>query len=748
MEREKLDEILTELTNISKANDMQEGIQLFDKLCELIGYPKIPLEDLINSDNQDIFQQELKKCISFIETKIKVEDVDYFYSHLDEEWIVFIRDDKKIEQLERITNENYKVYVIGTIEDDGKREALLTELTAGEHEPEEKTSESKDTLQEVLEKNEYSLTDKQKAQVRNLYEKNNDLLETINFKILDEKYADLEDKLSIITSYQDIQQQIINLDDMQYKIFITTLKEHEERNGEWINFASKIISNLYSRQYEALLSDIKDKELTKEEIRTVGNILSKENIFNIKNLEEAKRYEEIKNQVCELIIKDSNFKKLEQYPNIMMLSDISRKKLAVLQKVYGQTLEEAMYLLDIYGADVDNLKITDENKSYIEYIKSLQIIEETGDIELLKKIYEKSETITLDNIYDVEMIEEGLKNAYLETYNEKLYQPKEKDLLQTIEENGQEIPIYDAGTEFSMSVSSISAYVRETELDSYKEDWNRPKTASQGFCTSYVRNDMLATATISNVLYGFINYDEGTLMKAGREPLGSDASKFKIEANFVKFLSEDEMINYTNQLNELLFNRNNAKGERKQPDYIVFIKERQEVSGYVWENTKKAAAEFGIPIVIIDKEKCAKSEEQKISSMLDEFIKKGDNELLQKACQKFSNNKEGNSTYFTEEKWKTMCQEKGIENIPSLPNREEEFLKKCRRTRAHEKRKTEDEKQDSEESEFIQYEELKENYEQTNQTEKEKAMAELKKRAKLIIKMSQQEMEGQEDVSK
>lgn len=95
-----------------------------------------------------------------------------------------------------------------------------------------------------------------------------------------------------------------------------------------------------------------------------------------------------------------------------------------------------------------------------------------------------------------------------------------------------------------------------------------------------------------------------------------------------------------------------------------------------------------------------------------------------------------------------MCQEKGIENIPSLPNREEEFLKKCRRTRAHEKRKTEDEKQDSEESEFIQYEELKENYEQTNQTEKEKAMAELKKRAKLIIKMSQQEMEGQEDVSK
>lgn len=725
MEREKLDEILTILNSIPKSNDMQEGAQLLDKLCDQIGYPRIPVQDLMEKDDQDAFQQELKKCILLIEKKIRVEDVDYFYDNLDISWIVFVSDEKKIDRLDKITEK--------------------------EHETEKKTIKNNDRLQEVLEKNEYSLTDKQKEQVRKLYEKNNDLLETINFKILDEKYKDLEDKLSIITSYIDIQQQIINLDDLQYKIFITTLKEHEGRNGEWINFTSKIISNMYSGQYNELLNDIKDKELSKEEIRTVGNIISKENIFNIKNLEEAKKYEEIKHQVCELIIKDSNSKKLEEYPNIMWLSDISRKKLAVLQKVYGQTLEEAVYLLGTYGTDIDNLKINSENRPYIEYIKSLQIIEETDDMELLEKIYEKSETIALDNISDVEMIEEELKNAYLETYNEKLYQPKEEDLAQTVEVDGQEIPIYDAGTEFSMSVSSINAYVKENALENYKEDWNRAKTESQGFCTSYIRNDMLATASISNVLYGFTNYDKGTLMKAGREPLSSDASKFKIEADFVKFLSEDEMINYTNQLNELLFNRNNAKGERKQPDYIVFIKEREEVSGYVWENSKRAAAEFGIPIVIIDKEKCAKSEEQKISNMLDEFIKKGDNGLLQKACQKFSNNKEGNQKYFTEEKWENLCQEKGIENIPPLPNREKEFLEKYTKKRVspkNKKMKTEDEKQYLEENGVIQYEELKENYEQTNQTEKEKAMSELKKRAKLIIKMSQQEMGEQGDVSK
>ena len=137
--------------------------------------------------------------------------------------------------------------------------------------------------------------------------------------------------------------------------------------------------------------------------------------------------------------------------------------------------------------------------------------------------------------------------------------------------------------------------------------------------------------------------------------------------------------------------------------------------------------------------------------MLDEFIKKGDNELLQKACQKFSNNKERNQTYFTEEKWENLCREKGIENIPPLPNREDEYWNKYIEKRASEKNgkmETEDVKQHLEETGIIQYEELKENYEQTNQTEKEKAMEELKKRAMLIIKMSQQEMGGQGYVAK
>lgn len=69
----------------------------------------------------------------------------------------------------------------------------------------------------------YSLNKHQKELLGALYQKNDELLTTMDIRILDEKYSDLEDKLSIITSYKDIQQKILGLDDKTYEIFIQML---------------------------------------------------------------------------------------------------------------------------------------------------------------------------------------------------------------------------------------------------------------------------------------------------------------------------------------------------------------------------------------------------------------------------------------------------------------------------------------------------------------------------------------------
>ncbi len=568
---------------ISTIQDDDKKIEAINKLPG--GYFKAQVMQTLEDDKKlkEIDKQtdedtkvEIMKTIQ--DDDKKIEAIDKLTDEsLKAEVIETIQDDdKKLETIDKLIDENAKVQILKSIHFDDKKIIGIDKLTDEDAKAEIlKTIYDKDKKIETAKKI-YALNDRQTKILKQLMEKNEELLETIDFKILDERYSDLEGNLPTITCYQDIQEKILALNEQEYKIFIQTLKEYEKRNEKWINFTSKVISNLYDDQYKDLLNDIKDKNLTEDEIRNLGKIISKENIFTIKNLDEAKNYKEIKEKVCDIIIYDGNSEELKKYPKIMSLSELDRKKMAVLQKIYGQTLKEVNYLLETYGADIENLTVTSENEASILYIKSLQIIKNTDDIELLQNIYEKCKTIEIDNVHDIEMVEEQLKDSYLETYNKKLYEPKESDLIDIIEEEGKKIPIYNAGTDFSMSISSIGAYYADWIMN-YKEEWNRPRIASQGYCASYIRNDMLGTAPIKEVVYGFRNYDKGTLIKSGRYDIDSDARRFQPSANRkVEFLSESTQIDNTyNGYNEMLFNRFNADGERRQPDYIVFIKEQE-----------------------------------------------------------------------------------------------------------------------------------------------------------------------------
>ena len=81
------------------------------------------------------------------------------------------------------------------------------------------------------------------------------------------------------------------------------------------------------------------------------------------------------------------------------------------------------------------------------------------------------------------------------------------DSLEEIEPN-----VYDAGADFKMIITAIGAFNSDRYGNDYKSDWNRPKLGSSHFCTSYIRNDMLGTAPIRGVCYGFNNMAENALV--------------------------------------------------------------------------------------------------------------------------------------------------------------------------------------------------------------------------------------------
>lgn len=124
------------------------------------------------------------------------------------------------------------------------------------------------------------------------------------------------------------------------------------------------------------------------------------------------------------------------------------------------------------------------------------------------------------------------------------------------------------------------------------------------------------------------------------------------------------------------------------PQYIVYVQEPeiQRESDDKWRASKKAATQIGIPIVIIDREKFAQREWEKVEELQNIFLGKVENknnipetELLEQIILKFENNATSvigssalSSKYFTFEQRNTM-----VKNIVTkIKNFEKEDFQK------------------------------------------------------------------------
>ena len=209
-----------------------------------------------------------------------------------------------------------------------------------------------------------------------------------------------------------------------------------------------------------------------------------------------------------------------------------------------------------------------------------------------------------------------------------------------------ETPIYSAGTDFKMIITAVGAY-SGINPENYKEDWNRPAIASQQVCTSYIRNDMLGTAGIRNICYGFSNLKPDSLMLSGaRDIYSSWGDSLVVEAerdNAEKYYTPDEQINHTEYYNEMNFRRV-QDGQKMQPDYIVVFKENGEMLNF--EEAQKASEQWGnMPIVVVDKDACLEAEKQKVNNMLAEYENNPTPELAKQINQKVRNNRVTNEDF-------------------------------------------------------------------------------------------------------
>lgn len=304
-----------------------------------------------------------------------------------------------------------------------------------------------------------------------MFKDNNEVVGKIDFRMLEPKYIENLglDIINQISCYQDVQKQVLELNETQLKVFAQCIEN--SNNVRWTPLAQMFLQN--SSQYNELIENIAKAEEGQIDYKKINLIIQDENIFQIKSLEDVENFEQIRRDKCDEWIKSDV---------------IEEKKLAVLEKIYGQSLEYSKTLITKYGQDIDSI----QDGELKDYIQSINAIIELEDEKVIEEIYEKCQEV--ENIDKIN-IEQRLKNEYFKLYNEDLF---------TIDNSEQiEEGIYDAGTEFKMIITSLGAFHNE-DIDDYQKSWNRPAIGSQHFCCSYIRNDLIHTAPISNICYRFL----------------------------------------------------------------------------------------------------------------------------------------------------------------------------------------------------------------------------------------------------
>ena len=332
------------------------------------------------------------------------------------------------------------------------------------------------------------------------------------------------------------------------------------------------------------------------------------------------------------------------------LSDLDRIRYAIIQAKYGMNLEKAKILCSTFGDDIDKIEQSEDTR----IIKELRTILREDDIDRLRQINLDEDYANYEGTIN---IVPNLKNAYLHKYQETLYQINEDDYIgtQSVKTRGKkvDVKIYNAlgkdndRADFNMILTSLGGiYFYNHNYEDLKADWDRADKNHTISC-SYIGNDFLGVVD-ENYLLAFSDIEENELLQARNQDAGTVDYPFDRwdDLNGNKFLTPQNEIDSSKIYNELLVERKverDGKLVNRTPTFAVFIAETlndiNDEKNDRWQETKRIAAELGIPVVVIDGTQCTKLEFEKVQEMVRTVKEERRMDLIPEIIHKLENNR-------------------------------------------------------------------------------------------------------------
>lgn len=499
--------------------------------------------------------------------------------------------------------------------------------------------------------------------IRNIFKINEKIYTSLNYEFFQEIYHplykdDSYEKLLRLLNYPEIQKGIIKIAnhktkygtidlevgkkkiELLAKILNCATAHCEDKYDDWVIYYNRVI-NIFNKHpdmyayFAAVQDQLDDETLEILTCYTIGD-----HSFKLRLIDELKMIDDIR---------EENIKKWMDSYDIKLRREGLYEKAFGISAATGENLYKQLGRCVIEGAKTFDPRI-------VVFFKLLDKLENSENATVFYNLQHRKNQDTILDPREIINLEQIVKRKIVNEYNKAVYSYTNKDESDRIDD----IPIYkvageDGSKPFNMVIHSYAAYgttARYSKGYNFKDEWNRPDIANHGICTSFIGHNSLATAEIKTVVYGFDNFEPGALLLANKNDMWSQNTSFDVstdEGYKCEYFLPKDMIRHTRYgYNEMVFERV-VDGKKREPSYIVLLCDNYEdekakylkykrkgrydtdefyisqphspktKSADIFYNSIKAAEEFGIPIVVIEKEKIAKQEQKRILTRIKDF---------------------------------------------------------------------------------------------------------------------------------
>lgn len=462
------------------------------------------------------------------------------------------------------------------------------------------------------------------AMINKFIEKDSKALEYMNFGIFKDNIFEIGSEFcGYISKFPTISYQLIFLEEKSPEIF----KKISERFKNY----NDIKENL--DEIEVLITycarnafDLKEKNIKIEDLLECAYRNSNE--FKLINVECGEDYKKRLNQELD-----------KQYANA---KDIKEKLNIYMNKKYSLSLSGAKDLLKDFGTDIENLELSEETKKLFLELGEIVNLEDEKEIDRLFKENEMTySTIQVKKIKN-EIAKECAKDFSKEFNNtdEKIKNKiKNNENVANIEYKGKKIPCVKLKENFNLLVHSTDAEFVNTKnsVENFAEDWSSGKDKKNHIIsTTYINQDFLGMAPVAKngVRYAFSNLEKSKLKLMGVTDLNTYSNSFAYDSVKRQYMSSKTLVYNSRRV----YSEFGIEREGTIPDHVVIC---DDDLPEVIENSYKAASQFEIPIIYINKAEIEKEQIKNLEDMLGKFRNTKDTEVLHKLINTYETNMAG-----------------------------------------------------------------------------------------------------------